>query len=113
MVGPASMCFCGHRFKEHEYLNPKNKKVTLPYTMIRSSAKDQNAVVLVTAMCQYLAPMILNVFANIPTLNMTQSQRSVQKDNVDATKDFRVGGHVHVDRNMENILLLLKPEMKE
>ena len=27
MMGPASMCFCGHRYKEHEYLNPKNKKV--------------------------------------------------------------------------------------
>ena len=26
-IGPASMCFCGHRFKEHEYLEPKNKKV--------------------------------------------------------------------------------------
>ena len=27
IIGPASMCFCGHRFKEHEYINPKNKKV--------------------------------------------------------------------------------------
>lgn len=26
-IGPASMCFCGHRFKEHEYMMPKNKKV--------------------------------------------------------------------------------------
>lgn len=26
-IGPASMCFCGHRYKDHEYLNPKNKKV--------------------------------------------------------------------------------------
>lgn len=27
LVGPASMCFCGHRFKEHEFLEPKLKKV--------------------------------------------------------------------------------------
>ena len=27
MIGPASMCFCGHRFKEHEFLQPVNKKV--------------------------------------------------------------------------------------
>lgn len=44
---------------------------------------------------------------------MTLSQKSVQRDNVDATKDFRADGHVHVVKNMENILLLLRHEMKE
>jgi hypothetical protein len=25
MIGPATKCFCDHRFKEHEFLNPKDK----------------------------------------------------------------------------------------
>lgn len=27
MIGPATKCFCDHRFKDHEFVNPKNKKV--------------------------------------------------------------------------------------
>jgi len=27
MMGPATKCFCDHRFKDHEYLNPKDKWV--------------------------------------------------------------------------------------
>jgi len=26
MIGPATKCFCDHRFKDHEFLNPKDKK---------------------------------------------------------------------------------------
>ena len=26
MIGPETKCFCNHRFKEHEYLNPKGAK---------------------------------------------------------------------------------------
>jgi len=27
MIGPASMCLCGHRYRDHNYVNPVNKKV--------------------------------------------------------------------------------------
>jgi len=27
MIGPASTCICGHRYKDHNYINPIDKKV--------------------------------------------------------------------------------------
>jgi len=27
MIGPASMCLCGHRYRDHNYINPVGKKV--------------------------------------------------------------------------------------
>ena len=28
MIGPETKCFCNHRYKEHNHLEPKDKKVS-------------------------------------------------------------------------------------
>lgn len=51
------MCFCGHRFKEHEYMMPKNKKVQL-FNYNRLFVKISSAVALRSITFPFLDPKI-------------------------------------------------------
>lgn len=111
MIGPASMCFCGHRFKEHEFLQPVNKKVQTILVQ-RYFANDLNALAQLLVTYLSLGQTISNVYVSTLTQNMIQFLRNVLKVNVVVT-DFPLHGHAHVAVNLETIRRSLKQEKKE
>ena len=40
MVGPETKCFCNHKFKDHEYLNPKGKRAPCKAPKCKCSCFD-------------------------------------------------------------------------
>ena len=103
------MCFCDHRFKEHEYLESKNKKVT-PNDIndnnnnYRCSVRNLNVHAPASPTSQSLDPVTSSASVNTPTLNTTQSLRNVVRVCV-VVISLLLGGHVPVVVSMENIRL--------
>ena len=115
MMGPASKCFCGHRYKDHNFDNIESRKVHCKTSKCKCRSfsyipicKCKIFLIMISFMKQ-LALKILSVSANILTLSMIQTQGNVFDRDVSALNLFQNIAAI-VDCNILNIKLSSKAQ---